>query len=343
SFSDPTLPIDSIRTGNILKSEYLKIANDIKLYMDSTGRTPDYQYQTSLGMYLGFHNLIKMYSRILNFYSVSKYLPNFAELESDGIRGYWMWSTDVNNFDPWALKNSGITDIFFVTRSIYGNLYLNELQHVISICKDPGIRVHAWIVCFKENNNFVNPITPGFKEGLLSIIDNIARNYAVSGIHLDYVRYSGVASRGNAAWQAPGGTASAVGVITEFVQSVRNLVKAINPKIALSAAVMPEGANNPDLYGQDYSRLADYLDFFVPMTYEGNYNANNAWITSSTRYIVDRAKGKPVYAGLTTYWSDTNPWIISSADLDADVQSARNGGASGYVLFRYGVGNYIPN
>ena len=135
SFSDPNLPIDSIRTGNMLKSEYLWIANDLKVYMDTTGRTPDYAYGTTLGVFLGFQNLIKLYSKVLNFYSTAKYLPDFVELESAGISAYWMWSTDAYNFNPWGLKNVGITDIFIVTRSIYGNLYLNELQHVINVCK----------------------------------------------------------------------------------------------------------------------------------------------------------------------------------------------------------------
>ena len=49
AFSNPSNPADGIRQGNVLKVEYLKIANDLKTYMDTTGRAPDYQYQTSLG------------------------------------------------------------------------------------------------------------------------------------------------------------------------------------------------------------------------------------------------------------------------------------------------------
>ena len=65
SFSDPTSPRDSIKAGNINKTEYLKIANDVKNYMDSSGKSPDFAYQTSLGTYLGFQNLVYMYSMIL--------------------------------------------------------------------------------------------------------------------------------------------------------------------------------------------------------------------------------------------------------------------------------------
>ena len=304
--------------------------------MDSSGKTPDFAYQTSLGTCLGFENLVYMYSMILDYYNSSGKVADFAAMKPWGMRGYWMLASDAHNFNPLTLKNAGITDIFLLTRSVTGNVYLNELQYVINVCKDPGIRVHAWIICFKDNGTFVNPNTPGYQASLLNLISNIATNYAVNGIHLDYVRYSGVGN--NSASMQPGGTSAAVTTITGFVHSVYDLVKGINQKIAVSAAVMPEGANNANLYGQDYGQLADYVDFFLPMTYEGNYNANNAWITSATQYIVDLAKGKPVYAGLTTYGSDSNTRALTQSELNEDVNSARLGGAVGYVLFRFGYG-----
>jgi myo-inositol-1(or 4)-monophosphatase len=56
-----------------------------------------------------------------------------------------------------------------------------------------------------------------------------------------------------------------------------------------------------------------------------------------------RREGKPVYAGLTTYWSDWDHRSLSPSELDADVSSAKAGGAAGYVLFRYNDGtSYIP-
>ena len=78
-YNAPSNPIDDIRAGNILKSEYLNIANDLKIYMDSTGRTPDYQYDTSLGVHLGFQNLIYMYSKVLDNYGGN--LANSVSME----------------------------------------------------------------------------------------------------------------------------------------------------------------------------------------------------------------------------------------------------------------------
>lgn len=179
---------------------------------------------------------------------------------------------------------------------------------------------------------------------LINEIANINNKYNIDGIHLDYVRYSGVASVGHAAWQQPGGTTAAVNTITGFIESVSKVVTK-----QLSAALMPEGDINDDYYAQDYDRLADYLDFLVPMTYEGNYNKNNTWITERIQYIVDHAvdangNKKPVYAGLTTYCSDSNLRALSLCELQDDVNSAQAGGASGFVLFRYGFGcSSVPN
>ena len=177
-----------------------------------------------------------------------------------------------------------------------------------------------------------------YNKKLIAAIKNINDNYAVSGIHLDYVRYSGCAEKHHAAYQQLGGVNGGVNAVTSFVKRVRSVVTK-----QLSAAVMPEGANNSYYYGQDYGKLADYLNFFVPMTYQGNYNANNTWITDKITYIVSKAKGKPVYAGLTTYGSDCSLKSLSLNALQNDVKSARDGGASGFVLFRYGFGcSYVP-
>lgn len=73
------------------------------------------------------------------------------------------------------------------------------------------------------------------------------------------------------------------------------------------------------------------------MTYEENYNTNKTWITQMTSNIVNLTNGKPVYSGIMTYDGDDNANAVNS-DLSADVQSAKDGGASGYVLFRYGIG-----
>ena len=81
TFSAPANPIESINPGNIPKAEYLKIANDIKNYMDSSGKTPEFAYQTSLGTYLRYENLIYMYSMIMDYYNTSGKKADFAAMK----------------------------------------------------------------------------------------------------------------------------------------------------------------------------------------------------------------------------------------------------------------------
>ena len=98
SFSSPTSPIEDIHAGNIPRAEFLKIASDIKNYMDSSGKTPDFAYQTSLGTYLRFENLVYMYSMILDYHNTSGKVADFAMMEP--------WSVIVSKpvLDPNAPK-----------------------------------------------------------------------------------------------------------------------------------------------------------------------------------------------------------------------------------------------
>jgi hypothetical protein len=79
-FSAPTSPKDNIHAGNIYKAEYLKIAGDIKNYMDSSGKTPDFAYGTSLGTFLRFENLVYMYSMIMDYYNTSGNVAVYAAM-----------------------------------------------------------------------------------------------------------------------------------------------------------------------------------------------------------------------------------------------------------------------
>ncbi len=174
---------------------------------------------------------------------------------------------------------------------------------------------------------------------LITSITDIVKNYDIDGIHLDYVRYPGNA------YKNPGGTEA----VTSFVKKVSETVNSIKPKVAVSAAVMPEGSTNAYYYGQNYTQLSKYLDFLVPMIYKGNYGYNSStgtnskgkdgadWIGSTVAYIVSQTNGTPVIAGIQTYRSDNNLTQIPADELNDDIKAAGDNGASGYALFRYGL------
>lgn len=245
----------------------------------------------------------------------------------NNVHGLWLSVDDVKNINADELKNSGITDVFVKANRISDPLYPSVLTSIIKKLKGTGIRVHAWITSFvDQNGNWIDPKNVSNQNSIIKTITDITKNYNIDGIFLDYVRYPGTAYK----------TAGATNTITTFVAKVYSTVKSIKPKVTVSAALMPEGAVNSYYYGQDYSQLSRYLDFLVPMMYTGNYNKNTSRITSTTKYIVAHSNGKPVIAGLQTYRSDNNLTVIPASEIRTNINSAVKGGASGYALFRYG-------
>ncbi|MGC9516652.1 MAG: transglutaminase domain-containing protein [Methanomicrobiales archaeon] len=336
----------------------------------------------------------------------------------DHVQGFWLNPADVNKINVDSLKTAGITDIFLLTKSST-TTYTSQLQTLINKLSGSGIRIHAWIICFKDSTGkWVDPSgkysyqvktpvkstvktayksyykkwfkTPyktayksyykswyksggrwryvwkytwkyktyykwnyqwtykikykwvkkttykyvtkygtstAFNDALIKSISSITKNYDISGIHLDYVRYPGTAYK----------HANGVDHITSFVKRAYTTVKSVKSKVSVSAALMPEKSVNAYYYGQDYAKLAPYLDFLVPMVYKGNYNQNTNWIGSTVKYIADKSGGKPVIAGLQSYRSDSNVVPIPAAELDNDIEAATDNGASGFVMFRYGL------
>ncbi|MGB9979356.1 Ig-like domain-containing protein [Methanobacterium sp.] len=259
---------------------------------------------------------------------------------SANIHGVWLPSYYASTVNVTALTKTNITDIFI---KVNQTNYKSVLTTILNRVSGTGIRIHAWITCFKySNGSWANPQNSTYVNSLISFISSVTKysvnGMHVSGIHLDYVRYPGTAYKYN-------GTIA----ITAFVQKVYNTVKSINSSITVSAALMPERSVNGYYYGQDYAQLSKYLNFMVIMAYKGNYGYDSStgtsssgksgteWIASTIKYIVSQANGTPVVAGLQTYRSDSNVTAIPASELQNDINAAINNGSSGYVLFRYGL------
>lgn len=250
------------------------------------------------------------------------------------IQGYWInsYPSDLNSVDPNTLLSMGITDLF-----VYTSLKdpQNTLYPFILKFNDTDIRIHAWIVCFKAPNQWIIPNeNPTYINALINNITYIATQYNISGINLDYVRYPGTA------YLYPNATEH----ITSFVQQIYTNIQIMNnqkikgkPQMLLSADLMADGSVNNYYYGQDYGKLSAYLDFLVPMIYKGNYQQDNTWIGTITKYIIRNANGRPVVTGLQTYNSDYDPRPLDGNELLADIKTAQGNGSSGFVLFRSGL------
>ncbi|MGO9387383.1 MAG: transglutaminase domain-containing protein, partial [Methanobacterium sp.] len=78
SVNTATNPSDNYTSGNILKSEYLSIANKVLVFINSYGRAPNFS-TTSLGS-ISYESLIYDYSKIMNFYITNNKLPNYVSV-----------------------------------------------------------------------------------------------------------------------------------------------------------------------------------------------------------------------------------------------------------------------
>lgn len=74
----PTSASNNYKKGNILKSEFLSIAKNIKKYI-TTGGTPPSYITTSLGK-ISYNSTVYMFSKIMGFYNTNKRLPNYVSI-----------------------------------------------------------------------------------------------------------------------------------------------------------------------------------------------------------------------------------------------------------------------
>lgn len=72
-------PSETVKTGVLTKTEYLKLANNIVYYINKNGKAPNYA-STSLGN-IRYENLIYSFSKILDYYKTNNRLPNSVGIQ----------------------------------------------------------------------------------------------------------------------------------------------------------------------------------------------------------------------------------------------------------------------
>ena len=248
--------------------------------------------------------------------------------------GYWVFGADMKNVDLNSLASKGTTDLFL-------NYYAIEthgktaVESWIAKASNLGIRVHIWMQSFNDGE-WINPVKDGqvnqkyFNEKIAEA-ESYAAVKGVAGIHLDYLRYPGNA------YKTTGGTEA----INTFVKQIVSAIRAVNPNLIISAALMPECDDLKYYYGQDYDVISKYMDAVLPMVYKGNYEAGSAWITSTSKWFVEHSKGAKVWTGLQGYESDSHVVPLPSAEIKHDAEAALKGKADGVIIFRWGVTNFV--
>ena len=298
-----------------------------------------------------------------------------------GIRE-WGWPRTLE-----ALAAGGIENVFInVANGGYANYPSKVLPYVTAEGEDPlreaiaecrrlGIRVHAWIM-----TTFMRPLTPiewrrqmssegrlqGRADGTygywLSPVDErnrelmrevcreLAANYDLDGVHLDYVRF-GTADLGFGAEEREAFERSILGPVTDWprevidrgptraqfeswrARNVDRLVQAMSegaregrPGIQVSAAVYPIWVDAYHQVGQHPDQWAEngWVDFITPMNYHTNDKSFRDYFGVQQRAAGDRV---PLYAGIAAWRMET------PAATAYQIQQLRELGARGWALF----------
>jgi uncharacterized lipoprotein YddW (UPF0748 family) len=127
-------------------------------------------------------------------------------------------------------------------------------------------------------------------------------------------------------------------------------VKAINPDVILSAALMPE-IDSEHYYGQSPADMAKYIDILMPMVYRYGYagvDRSVEWVNEVTNWFVEKAAGNAeVWVGIQTYTVDLEKVEegehvipMDAEHLKAACVDVTNTNANGVVLFRHGIGDF---
>ncbi len=258
--------------------------------------------------------------------------------DKNAIKSIYMWSSDSGTFDVAQLQAWGVTDVL-MNADRWGGTTDTTLATTVSRLAGTGIRVHAWCQIFHDGSgNFLDPADTTNQQNAIDFCVHCAGIAGVAGIHYDYVRYSGVAPN-VASTQTPHGKTN----IDNFMANCKTALKAANPNIIISASVMPEMSTNCDTYGQCYDLMDNDLDVVYPMEYFGNFNVWMSWQGTSVAYIKARMPTTKVVPALQGYWSDTTVVTKPLRLIGAEVRDAKDNGADGYAMFRYGYCAGFPN
>ena len=216
----------------------------------------------------------------------------------------------------------------------------DQLSACLKAAAGTGVRVHAWILCFtaarasKETREafrvrgwllksrsgalteYLDPSNAKVRDYVLRAVDDVVSRYAVSGIHLDFVRWGdGTAKPKDASAQ-----------VTAFVGEVRRRVKG---PCELSAAVYGGYPECVATVGQDWGTWLNrkLVDRIVPMDYASNRAEFEKLLAAQAAFR--NAKGKIVIGlGVTANESRLNArQVIEQAVL------VRKYGFAGVALF----------
>lgn len=226
--------------------------------------------------------------------------------------------------------------------------YENLIPGILEKAGKLGITIHIWMQCFWWNDNqgvngWRSPVIDSEKRYDQDMFDDIlgdsrAAKYVkagVQGIHFDYIRFGGTAYKHD----FPDAGVTGQGAIDEFCRQAAEKLRAINPDLILSAALMAE-TGSERYYGQHPESMGKYLDILIPMIYGNSSNKSYGTCKSIANYFAEHGVPAQCWAGVDTY--DSGSRGLDAATIKASCDIYKGTKAKGIMLFRHGIGS-IPS
>ena len=215
---------------------------------------------------------------------------------------------------------------------------------------------------------YLSPLHPGAQDHAAAVIAEIATNYDVDGIHLDYIRfpnaefdYSPAAMDQFKASIAPdltdrqkreAATREAIDPaaypnlnperwsdfrrerLTTLLIKIRAAVKAVRPAMIVSAAVVSDAQVAFDDRLQDWLGWVDQslLDVICPMAY-----------TTDAAVFQKQIAAARAYAGSHPVWAGIGAYQLTASQTLGHIAAANKLGAAGVILFSYDALIAPPN
>ncbi len=256
----------------------------------------------------------------------------------------------------------------------------DQIAACLAACRKHGIQCHVW----KVDWNLGHEVPPAFvekmrAEGRLqrssggveepwlcpsnpanlamereSLLD-VARRYAIDGIHFDYIRYPDSdhcfctpcrerfeKTTGKPVAQWPRDVLAkgprreewiswCQGNINTLVRTTSEQVRRVRPGIKVSAAVFRNWDVDRNVVMQDWKLWCEkgWLDFVCPMNYTPNDSTYDAWVRRQTQLAGP--------AGLVPGIGASSTGVTLEADaVISQIEITRKHGTQGFIIFNYG-------
>jgi uncharacterized lipoprotein YddW (UPF0748 family) len=277
---------------------------------------------------------------------------------------------------------------------IIGSRGFDPLSYVIELAhaSRPRIEVHAWLNTFfvgdtsgvsvihpdwvnrtndGASGGFLDPAIPEVQAYTHKVFMDVALNYNVDGLHMDFVRYpginwgytaaslakfrndtgvTGVPAPDNASWVAWRRDS-----VTAFVRDLHNDLQQKKPSVKLSGALICFGGGPATLAGwggtsayssvfQDWAGwlLRGYLDFGVPMNYDSEWiGREKAWFDGWLAFEKDSGFANRVVTGMGAFLNYPDDSLAMIRRVLAP--SARGNRVLGVAFYSYAATSVYGN